>query len=292
MRVAVTGTTGRVGAALVRHLSVSHEVVAIPRSEMDLADSGSVDRRLADLQCDVFLHPAGITSLEACEDDPRLAMKVNSAAAGRIALWAAAHGVRMVSFSTDYVFPGTRGVLHDESFATGPLNAYGRSKLAGERAVLTADPNHLVLRVSWVFGPEKPSFVDRVMDDALAGRPIAAVSDKLSLPTATCDLAGWVATLLDRPTGGVLHACQSGDPVTWHGLASFVVREMAKLGWIDSAPKVIPRALADEQSFRAARPPFSAMNNGRLATVIGEEPRLWQEALAEHVAERRAARPA
>lgn len=288
MRVAITGTTGRVGAALAAHLAHRHEVIPLPRSDFDLADSAMIENRLAALECDVFLNPAAITSLEACEDDPRLAMRVNSAAPGKIALWAAARGVRVIHFSTDYVFDGETTVSLTEPVPAKPISAYGRSKLAGERAVL-AHPGHLVLRVSWVFGMEKPSFVDQVFDSALAGKPLAAVADKLSLPTSTADLSAWVAELLETRAEGLLHACNPGTPVSWHGMAGFVLREMVKRGVLPEVPPVAEQTLAGMAAFRAPRPRFTAMDASRLAATLGHPLRPWPEALAEHVALRCAA---
>lgn len=289
MRVALTGTTGRVGAALARRLAVGHQVIALPRAVCDLADSDSLAAALDALECDVFINPAGITSLEECEDDPRLAMRVNASAPGKIALWAADHGVRMVHFSTDYVFGGESTALLGEETMAKPVNAYGRSKLAGERAVL-AHPGNLVIRVSWVFGPEKPSFIDQIHDAALAGRPLAAVADKLSLPTFTSDLAGWVEGLLDVEAEGIVHACNPGAPVSWHGLASFVVREMTACGIIDRCPEIAEQTLAEMPAFRALRPRFTAMDTDRLSTLLGQSPRPWPEALAEYVRGRCAGR--
>lgn len=285
MKVAVTGTHGRVGAALVRHLGLRHEVISLPREVCDLADSDSLNAALDGLACDVFINPAAITSLEACEDDPRLAMRVNSAAPGKIALWAAARGVRMIHFSTDYVFGGQQAGLRSEMEKAEPLQVYGRSKLAGERAVL-AHPGNLVLRVSWVFGPEKPSFVDQIFDAALAGSPLAAVADKWSLPTRTRDLAGWVESLIDCGASGLLHACNPGEPVSWHGLASVVVREMTANGLLDTCPPVVAQALEEIPMFRALRPRHTAMDSGRLASVLGSPLRPWGEALGDYIRER------
>lgn len=282
MRIALTGTTGRVGAALAHHLASRHEVISLPRTDFDLADPESVSRTLETLECDVFINPAAITSLEACEDDPRLAMRVNSAAPGKIALWAADRGVRMIHFSTDYVFDGETPGLHVEAAPAAPINAYGRSKLAGERSVL-AHPGHLVLRVSWVFGPEKPSFVDQVIATARADQPLSAVADKWSLPTFTTDLATWVDGLLDTDASGLLHACNPGEPVSWHGMACAVVRETLACGVIAECPDIAEETLAGMPAFRAARPRHTALDSQRLADVLGKPLRPWPEALAEYV---------
>ncbi|MEO6992428.1 MAG: sugar nucleotide-binding protein, partial [Lacunisphaera sp.] len=130
MRVAVTGTTGRVGAALFRHFAKAHEVIELPRKDCDLADSASLNDALSRLKCDVLINPAGLTGLEACEDDSRLAMRVNSAAPGKMAEWAAQNDVQFFHFSTDYVFSGETPGLRDEGEPAAPLSVYGRSKLA------------------------------------------------------------------------------------------------------------------------------------------------------------------
>ena len=283
MRVAITGTTGRLGAALAARLAAKHEVIPLPRAVCDLADADALRRALDSLECDVFLNPAAMTGLEDCEDNPRLAMRVNSAAPGKIALWAAERGVRVIHFSTDYVFGGDSTIACSEATAPAPVNVYGRSKLAGEHAVL-AHPGNLVIRVSWVFGPDKPSFVDQVFDAALAGKPLAAVADKLSLPTYTADLAEWTECLLETDASGVLHACNSGTPVSWHGMAVFVVNEMARLGLLKEPPPVAEQLLENMPLFRARRPRFTAMNTSRLSALLGRAPRPWQQALAEYVA--------
>lgn len=288
MRVAITGTSGRVGAALARHLAGVHEIIPLPRPRPDLADPASIDAVLASLECDVWIHPAAMTSLEACEDDPALAMRVNAEAPARIAAWCADRGVRMIHISTDYVFDGAATGRIDESARPFPVNVYGRSKLAGERAVLV-HPRHLVLRVSWVFGPEKPSFVDAVFDEAMAGRPLAAVTDKWSLPTSTADLSGWILRLLETDACGVLHACQSGEPASWHDMARCVVDEMAACGWIAAVPEVRRESLDTMEAFRAPRPRFTAMDPARLSAWVGESPRDWCVALREFVRAKSAA---
>ena len=287
MRIAITGTTGRVGAALVRHLAGQHEIIPLPRAVCDLEDSASLKSALDALECDVFIHPAALTNLETCEDDPRLAMRLNSAVPGKIAIWAAERGVRMIHLSTDYVFDGEINITLTETMKPSPISAYGRSKFAGEQAVLT-HPGNLVLRVAWVFGPDKPSFVDQIFDNALAGKPLSVVADKFSLPTCTTDLAHWISALLETDASGVLHACNPGEAVSWHGMAEFVVREMTALGVLQSCPEVAKLKLDEITFFRARRPRYTVMDTTRLSSLIGEL-RPWPEALAEHVKNRCAA---
>lgn len=285
MRVAVTGTTGRVGAALAHHLASQHEVISLPRRVCDLADASSLEHALDGLECDVLINPAGITSLEACEDDPALAMRVNAEAPGEMAAWAEKRGVRIFHFSTDYVFAGETPGLRNEDELPSPLSVYGRSKLAGENAIL-AHPGNCVIRVSWVFGPEKASFIDQTFDAALAGKPLAAIADKFSLPVFTTDLAAWMEVLIQQPAAGVLHACHSGEPVSWHGMATVVVQEMAVCGIIGELPEIAELKLDEVTAFRAKRPRFTAMDTRRLAGKLGENPRPWREAVAGYVRDR------
>ena len=285
MRLAVTGTTGRVGAALARHFATEHEVLSLPRQVCDLADRNSLAAALDRLECDVFLNPAGITSLEDCEDDSALAMRVNTAAPAEIAAWAATRGVQVFHFSTDYVFDGKTNGLRSESELPDPLSVYGRSKLAGEAAVL-AWPGNCVVRVSWVFGPEKPSFVNVIFDNALAGLPLAAIADKFSLPVFTDDLALWMERLIANRTTGIVHACNTGAPVSWHGMATAVVEEMVGCGMLATLPAIQKQLLDEMPLFRASRPRFTAMDTARLTSILGQPPRPWRDALIDYVRRR------
>lgn len=282
MRIAVTGTTGRVGAALARYFAEQHEVIALPRAVMDLADESSVARALEALDCEVLLHPAGITSLEICEADPLLAMRVNAKALGQIAKWAATRGVKIFHFSTDYVFHGDQPGLCHEADEAFPVSVYGRSKLAGEHAILE-NPENCVIRISWVFGPEKASFIDQQFDAALAGRPLAAVADKFSLPVYTADLCQWTGQLFEKNSRGLIHACNSGEPTSWHGLTVAVLEEMLECGVLQSLPEVREQTLAEMAFFKARRPRFTAMDTQRLTGILGEAPRPWREAVADYV---------
>ncbi|HEX5791531.1 MAG TPA: NAD(P)-dependent oxidoreductase [Luteolibacter sp.] len=282
MRVAVLGSTGRLGSVLCEHLAPRHQLLALGRAEMDLADGDSIRRALEHLDCEVVLNAAALTSVEACEADARLAMRVNSAAPGKIALWAAERGVRMIHFSTDYVFGGQLPGLRSEGDATGPLSAYGRSKLAGERAVLT-HPGHLVLRVSWLYGEGRPSFVDQMMAMATAGEPLAAIADKWSKPTPLAQLASWVESLMATGHSGLLHACPAGEPASWHDVAEAIVSELHACGRIAQPVCVRKQGLADHPAMQATRPRHTAMSSERLACVLGTTLPHWRDALVDYV---------
>ncbi|MEK7952697.1 SDR family oxidoreductase [Luteolibacter soli] len=277
MRLAITGTTGRVGRALADRLAGCHEIVELPRTRLDLGADGC-ERVLAELDFDVLLNPAGLTSLEQCEDDPELAHRVNAEAPLRLA--EACGGRPMLHFSTDYVFDGVTSGLRHEDEVPSPLSVYGKTKAAGEAGVLAAGGT--VMRISWVFGPEKPAFPDQIVAKALAGQELAAVADKYSLPCFTPDLCEWVDGWLDAGCpGGIFHGCQSGEPVSWHGMALEIVALLGERGI--AAPEVKALSMAGMTAFRAPRPRHTAMATDRLTDLLEKAPRDWKSALRDHV---------
>ena len=282
MRIAVTGTTGRVGKALARHFAAEHEVIPLPRATVDLTSPG-LRAALEELEFDLLLNPAGLTSLEQCEDDPRLARQVNAGAPAEMARFCRDRGRKLIHFSTDYVFDGIQPGLRTEDEEAVPLSVYGRTKLEGEQAVLAAGGT--VMRVSWVFGPEKPAFPDQILDRALAGLELSAVADKFSRPTFTADLSRWVAGWLEAGApAGCFHACNGGPLTSWHGIAAEVLGFLGGKGI--ATPPLKALRLDEMTAFRAPRPRHTAMDTAKLAKLLGDEPRDWREALREHLASR------
>lgn len=279
MRIAVTGTTGRVGKALARHFAAEHEVIPLPRAKLDLASPG-LRAALEEFEFDLLLNPAGLTGLEQCEDDPPLARRVNAGAPAEMARFCRERGRKLLHFSTDYVFDGIRPGLRTEDEEAAPLSEYGRSKLEGEKAVLAAGGT--VMRVSWVFGPEKAAFPDQMLERALAGQELSAVADKFSRPTFTTDLSRWVAGWLEAGApAGCFHACNSGPLTSWHGIAAELVGFLAGRGI--AIPPLKAMRLDEMTAFRAPRPRHTGMGTVKLAKLLGDEPRDWREALREHL---------
>jgi dTDP-4-dehydrorhamnose reductase len=282
MLLVITGTTGRVGRALADRLKGEHQIVEMPRALMDLGDPEAAIRALRDIPFDALLNPAGMTRLEACEDFPELARRTNALSPAALARFCREEGARMIHFSTDYVFDGKEPGLKMETNAMAPLSLYGMTKRDGEQAVLAEGGT--VLRVSWVFGPERPAFPDTFLADALAGKPLAAVADKFSLPTYTTDLAGWVADLLRHPDSpGLYHACNGGEPTSWHGMAQEIVAFLGGEGLIDPATPVRHLSIEELPALRAPRPIHTAMATEKIAALLGRPPRDWREALHNYL---------
>ena len=174
----MTGAGGQVGLALRAHLP---EAAFLARAELDVTDRAAVAEAVG--AADVVVHTAAMTDVDGCEHDPERAEAVNAGGAENVA----AAGARVIHLSTDYVFSGTRRGEYAEDDPTGPLGAYGRSKLAGERAVL-ARPGNLVVRTSWVYG-EGRNFIRSILGAERAGKALRVVDDQRGRPTWAGDLA-------------------------------------------------------------------------------------------------------
>ena len=284
MKIAITGANGRVGQALVAHLQCcGHDVIPLTRAAFDLAAVDEIYEHLKLLDFDCLLNPAAMSAPDLCESQRDLCERVNTLAPARMASFCAAHGKKMIHFSTDYVFSGKReGKCHEDDDCD-PINHYGHCKRLGEIGVLEAHPAALILRVSWIYGGKIPGFVDQVITKLSTQQPVAAVADKWSIPTLLPDLCEWVATLCEHTPAGILHACHAGEPVSWHGLALAVQESMMRQGKISHTTPIAAQSLREISSFVAARPVHTAMDNAHLAARLPQPIAPWRDALERWV---------
>lgn len=296
--IVILGAGGRLGAALTRQwqnsgqnspaLSSGISIRGLTRSELDLADPLAVENFCRDLSGVQWLvNCAGATNLEACEANPQLAWQVNADAVGHLARACSSTGTRLLHFSTDYVFDGKKQTPYLESDPTEPLGVYAASKQAGEAQVLAADPAHVVARVSWVFGPDRPAFPDFMLDRARRESSLSAVADKWACPTYTLDVADWLRPFLlednSELPGGLYHLCNSGV-CTWQEYAQAALDAAAALGCPLQTQSVLPAKMSDMTPWTAPRPVFTAMNTEKFAALCPIPLRSWTEALQEHIA--------
>ena len=162
------------------------------------------------------------------------------------------------------------------------MNVYGRTKREGELAVLKASPDALVARVSWLFGPDKPSHPDLMIERALQSDDLSAVADKVSVPTSTADVCDWIAHLIEHPASGVLHLCNSGI-ASWHSWAETTLDIASWLGLPVKTTLVRPIRLAELTQMKAARPLHTVMSNQKLQSLLGCEIRNWSTALEDYL---------
>jgi len=276
VKIAITGSTGRVGGALVDFLRhAGHEVVALSRAELALDDAHALRRAVAGLDVDAWINPAAMSSPDACERDPAMAHAVNCVAPAIIAEQCRQHDRYLLHFSTDYVFSGHEPGKRKEHEETGPINHYGRSKRDGELAVMASGARATVLRVSWVYGAKVPAYVEQCVRQIVEGHAIQAIADKWSIPTAMPDLAGWVDFLLASQPSAVLHGCHSGEPVSWHGIAETLGAHLAP----EHMSRIQATRLADATHFAAARPVHTAMDNALLSALLPRPIDHWRDAM-------------
>lgn len=282
-QILIFGAGGRLGAALARAYSGSHDVLALGRAEGDL----SAPERVADIvrreRPRVVINCAAMTNVDVCETERDLARTVNQEAPAALARACAETGARLVHISTDYVFSGRSRQPYAEDAVPDPVSWYGRTKLMGEKAVLASGEHHAVVRVSWVFGPDRDSFVDKALQSALRGDPVKAVADKWSSPTYTLDVADALTALFPAASpGGIYHLCNAGI-CTWQEWAAEGIRAAAAAGVAVKTREVEPLKLAEIKAMVAARPVYSPMTCARIEALVGRPVRPWQEAVADYV---------
>lgn len=280
-RLLILGSNSGLGRALQRHLAPRFKTTAWTRADLDLEQPETIAEKLSRHDFDVLLNPAGLTSPDVCEAQPAKAQLVNTHAPQALAEVCHARGARMIHFSTDYVFGGERQPWGEDDETT-PINVYGRTKRAGELSVLRASPDALVARVSWLFGPDKASHPDQMIERALQSAEITAVEDKFSAPTSTADVCEWAAHFMAHPHAGVLHWCNSGV-ASWHSWGEAALEIVARMGVPVQTTKVKPIQLAELTQLQARRPRLTQMNNERLQRWLGREVRHWHAALEEYL---------
>jgi dTDP-4-dehydrorhamnose reductase len=279
MRVLVTGAGGMLGRALGERLKGSHTLFLWGREEADLTDEAQVRRAARGIAFDAVVHAAAMTDVDACEGDPDLALRVNRDATRHVADLARERGATLVYVSTDYVFDGSKRSPYLEEDPTDPINAYGRSKLEGERAAGSSGAKTLIVRTSWLFGPGGKNFVDTIASKLERGESLRVVDDQKGSPTYSRDLAHAIELLLRRGSQGTVHATNSGA-TTWYGLAREIARTLRS-----DAP--LTPVTTEEFPRPAPRPRFSVLSGARFRAWTGENLRPWEDAVSHFLATRR-----
>jgi dTDP-4-dehydrorhamnose reductase len=281
--IVIIGSGGRLGAALAREWSkAGYQVRGFNHAQLDLRDGAAIRAALEPLDFDVLVNCAALTNVDRCEREPDEALLVNTVAVTTLAETCARKGVRCIQISTDYVFDGLKKTPYVEEDDARPISKYGESKRGGEIAVLSTSELNLAVRVSWVFGPDRPSFVDQVIQRALEHDRVEAIADKVSVPTYTMDAARMLAPLLEVAVGGILHVCNRGD-CTWQEYGQHALDCAVAAGLPLRTRIVEPLRLADMTAFIARRPMYTPLSTAKLAQLTGLAPRPWQDAVDDYV---------
>jgi len=276
MRVLITGARGMLGTEVLSRHPADHAAIGVDLAEGDLSDAAQAMRVVAAHEPQTVIHCAAWTDVDGCTRDPARAMLLNGEATRNVAAACGAVGARLIALSTDYVFAGDLGRAYVEDDATHPLNPYGESKLAGERAAAEL-AEHVIVRTQWLYGPAGKNFVATIVRAARTRPQLRVVADQYGSPTYARDLADGLWQLVATPVTGIVHLTNSGI-CSWHELAVHAIRAAG----LDTEVLPIP---SSEWPSETTRPAYSPLENRRWRELGLAPLRPWQEAVEEYVRE-------
>jgi dTDP-4-dehydrorhamnose reductase len=275
-RILLTGRNGQVGWELERTLAPLGEVFAFDHAALDLADADHIRQIVCDAKPDIIVNAAAYTSVDRAESELDQAMAINATAPGLLAEEAKRLGALLVHYSTDYVFDGAKERPYTEDDTPNPINAYGRSKLAGEQAIQASGCRHLIFRTSWVYGLRGNNFLRTIRRLAAERDELRIVDDQVGAPTWSRMIATTTALALHRrPEGSGLYHLASAGAISWHGFAEAI---------LDLSPRREPVAAlvaipSSDYPLPAARPKSSRLDCRRLAADFDLILPYWKDAL-------------
>lgn len=277
MKILVTGSDGLIGTNILSGLSKQFEIIPATEEQWDILDRKLGEEIVRAHQPDVLINLAAITNVDGCEDAAELAYRVNTEGAGVLADLCGKHNVKLLHFSTDYVFDGTSRRPYTEEDAPNPLSVYGRSKLLGENKVLESHPSSLIVRTEWIYGRGGENFITKVTKIAREKGRVEVVDDQAGAPTFAQDLVDPVTALITQGKSGIYHVT-NGGACTWFQFA----KEIFSILGIDVA--CLPVSSTQIQR-KATRPAYSVLDCSKLKRETGLSLRPWQDALRQYLAE-------
>lgn len=282
-RILVPGRNGQVGWELLTALAPLGTVIGVDLDQMDLANPDSIRRVIRDTKPGIIVNAAAYTAVDKAESEPDVAMQVNGVAPGIIAEEAKRLAAILVHYSTDYVFDGESGRAYTEEDAPNPVNAYGRSKLAGERAIKAVGGQYLILRSSWVYSARGSNFVLTVLRLAREKSELAMVDDQSGSPTWARALAKATAELLRRKElitreSGVYHLTAGGH-TSRYAFAKAIIDAMKEVSGIPDGWAIVKPITTDRYPLPARRPPHPITSTARIKGVFGIEMPRWEDQL-------------
>jgi len=288
-KLAVVGANGMLAQMVKMLAPAEYAVTSLVRPDFDITDRNNVLSTLKSIQPDVIVNCAAYTNVDGCETNGDLAFTVNGEGPGYLAEAALELDAALVHISTDYVFPGDKREPYLESDPTGPVSAYGRSKLAGEQAIAASGlTKYFILRTSWLYGPGGNNFVETILRLAREREELRIVADQHGSPTYTGDLARGIFSLLasakERPTYGLYHFSNTGS-CTWHEFAETIVSLARSHNLPVKVDSLLP-IRTEEYPLPAQRPAYSVFSTAKYEEVTGQTPPHWHESLTSYFAAR------
>ncbi len=289
MKILIAGAQGQLGLALTRRLSGAYQVLTPGRGDLDITDRERCAAAVTAARPDLVLNCAAYTAVDRAESERDAAFAVNADGADNLAMACRSAGASLVHFSTDYVFDGAAQRPYVEADAATPQSVYGASKLAGERAVLDSGVDHLILRLSWVYGNDGGNFYKTMLRLAAERPALRVVADQWGIPNYTADLADAVAIAITRPRvelarlSGLYHLSASGT-TNWCEFARAIIEGAGMAAHVS-----VEAISTSEYPTAAKRPAFSALDGSRFAATFGWNPPDWRDSLQRCLAARASA---
>ncbi len=277
MRILITGASGQLGHDCVAEAERrGHKVFGFGRVELDITDHDAVNAAVQDIRPDCVLHCAAWTNVDGAEENEEACRRINVAGTQNVAEAAGAVGAKMIYISTDYVFDGRGTAPWTPEDRTGPLNAYGRSKLDGEAAVRNTLDQYSIVRTSWLYGGQGKNFVRTMLRIGSERDAVRVVDDQIGTPTYTTDLARLLVDMAESDLYGTYHAVNTGGYISWYDFT----REIYRLAGI--ATTVMPVS-SEEYGAKAVRPKNSRLDTGKLTDAGFAQLPAWQDALERYL---------
>ncbi len=293
MKIMLLGHKGMLGSDLLTKLSGKHDVVGMDKEEIDIVSAEECRNAIREIEPDIVINAAAYTNVDGCETDKEGCFAVNAEAVKNIAEACRDKKIRIIHFSTDYVFDGTAREPYKEDASCNPINVYGESKLAGERCLQSLSDHYLLIRTSWLFGTKGKNFVQSILEKAKAKNfindamakanavpdgpsTISVIDDQIGSPTYTKDLAAAVALLIEKNAQGIFHVTNRGS-CTWH---QFAVKILKEAGFDNVG--VDPIKSADLKR-PALRPAYSILSIQKFIQTTGKTTQPWQLALQDYL---------
>ncbi len=282
MKTLVVGAGGQLGLALCAAPPRTWLVTALSHRDLDVADSAAVAAAVAHVGPDLIINASAYTAVDRAESEPEAALRVNRDGPANLAKAALQRGARFIHVSTDFVFDGRSSRPYRPDDTRAPLGAYGRSKLAGEEAVLAAGGQSLIVRTAWVYADQGRNFLLTMLRLMAERSEVRVVADQIGSPTAAHSLATGLWRLARLRSEGVLHLTDAGV-ASWYDFAWAIAEEGVKLGLLGQSPAVVPIATEDYPT-PAVRPAYSVLDCRETWRLLGAPTPHWRVSLARTMA--------
>ncbi|MBI4633171.1 MAG: dTDP-4-dehydrorhamnose reductase [Deltaproteobacteria bacterium] len=277
MKILLLGYRGMLGADLLLKLSADHEVHTTGSDELDISSGEACQNVISAVMPDLVINAAAYTDVDGCESKREKCFSVNAQGVKNIAIACRDRAIKIVHFSTDYIFDGAKDSPYVETDACRPLNSYGLSKLEGERFLEAFSDNFLIIRSSWLYGKNGRNFVTTILEKARSVGRLDVVTDQVGSPTYTEDLADAVVSLINGGHRGIVHVTNSGS-CSWYDFTQKILR-FAGITNLPAFP-----ITSDKLTRPAARPSYSVLDCRKFALLSGNSMRPWEEALHDYMA--------